>query len=134
MEALILTLLDRFPSAIVEGHRDMPGAATQCPGFNAREWWSQVTARRVAEMKAPKPAPLPIEAEKVIADADKTALSKTNWAGVATAGVGAWQGFNVSDWRVQLAALAVVAFAVFIIFERNRKSKLAKDAKKALGL
>ena len=26
MEALILTLLDRFPKAIVEGHRDMPKA------------------------------------------------------------------------------------------------------------
>ena len=32
----------RFPGAQVYGHRDMPGAATQCPGFNARVWWAEV--------------------------------------------------------------------------------------------
>lgn len=132
MEALILTLLDRFPKAIVEGHRDMPGAATQCPGFDARAWWSEVTARRVTELNQPRQ--LPKEAEAVIDDADKGAGSKTNWAGIGTAGLSAWQGFQATDWRVQLAALAVVAFAVFIIFERGRKTKMARDAKKALGL
>ena len=42
MVRLILELLQRFPGAIVEGHRDMPGAATQCPGFDARAWWDSV--------------------------------------------------------------------------------------------
>lgn len=132
MEALILTLLDRFPKAIVEGHRDMPGAATQCPGFDARAWWSEVTARRVAELTKPKE--LPSEAEAVIADADKGAASKTNWAAVLTAGAGAWQGIQAVDWRVQLAGLAVVALAMFIFAERIRKSRLAKRAKAELGL
>jgi len=44
---LIRELLLRFPNARVEGHRDMPGAATQCPGYNAAAWWAGVapTAR-----------------------------------------------------------------------------------------
>jgi N-acetylmuramoyl-L-alanine amidase len=47
MIKLIDDLLDRFPSAQVEGHRDMPGAATQCPGFNANAWWTAVLKARV---------------------------------------------------------------------------------------
>lgn len=39
-------LLKRFPNAIVEGHRDMPGAATQCPGYDARAWWDDVLRER----------------------------------------------------------------------------------------
>jgi N-acetylmuramoyl-L-alanine amidase len=46
MIKLIDILKERYPNAIVEGHRDMPGAATQCPGFNAREWWEGVVAER----------------------------------------------------------------------------------------
>ena len=44
---LIDDLLARFPNARVEGHRDMPGAATQCPGFDAAAWWAGVEKRRV---------------------------------------------------------------------------------------
>jgi N-acetylmuramoyl-L-alanine amidase len=36
----------RYTGSIVEGHRDMPGAATQCPGFNARLWWDSVVTER----------------------------------------------------------------------------------------
>lgn len=39
-------LHQRFPGAIVEGHRDMPEAATQCPGFDARAWWDEVVRKR----------------------------------------------------------------------------------------
>ncbi|NOD65750.1 N-acetylmuramoyl-L-alanine amidase [Ruegeria sp. HKCCD6109] len=46
MIGLIDKMQERFPGAIVEGHRDMPGAATQCPGFNARAWWDGVLAKR----------------------------------------------------------------------------------------
>jgi len=42
MIRLIRELLQRFPGAIVRGHREMPGAATQCPGFNASTWWDEV--------------------------------------------------------------------------------------------
>lgn len=46
---LIDRLLDRFPKAVVEGHRDMPGAATQCPGYTARSWWDRVNRERAAK-------------------------------------------------------------------------------------
>lgn len=42
MIGLIRELLQRFPGAIVRGHREMPGAATQCPGFAASTWWDEV--------------------------------------------------------------------------------------------
>jgi N-acetylmuramoyl-L-alanine amidase len=43
----------RYPGSIVEGHRDMPEAATQCPGFNARLWWDSVVAERNRTTKDP---------------------------------------------------------------------------------
>jgi len=43
MICVIGELLDRYPGAKVVGHRDMPGAATQCPGFDATAWWSSVS-------------------------------------------------------------------------------------------
>lgn len=46
MTDLIRDLHDRFPGAIVEGHRDMPGAATQCPGFDARAWWDEAARKQ----------------------------------------------------------------------------------------
>ena len=42
MVRVIDELLERFPDAVVRGHRDMPGAATQCPGFDATAWWDDV--------------------------------------------------------------------------------------------
>lgn len=42
--SLIRDLLKRYPGAEVVGHRDMPGAATQCPGFDAGAWWARVSA------------------------------------------------------------------------------------------
>ncbi|WOI54946.1 N-acetylmuramoyl-L-alanine amidase [Palleronia sp. LCG004] len=50
---LIDKLQERYPGAIVEGHRDMPGAATQCPGFDARAWWDDVLRRRNAPTAQP---------------------------------------------------------------------------------
>jgi len=47
MIRLIDQLMDRYPGAIVEGHRDMPGAATQCPGFDAGAWWDEVEKERL---------------------------------------------------------------------------------------
>ena len=46
MTAAIEELELRFTNAVVKGHRDMPGAATQCPGFNATDWWSGVVTKR----------------------------------------------------------------------------------------
>jgi len=47
MIRLIDDLRERFPGAKVEGHRDMPGAATQCPGFDAHTWWEQIQKERL---------------------------------------------------------------------------------------
>lgn len=38
----IKALKDKYPSAIVCGHKDL--AATQCPGFDVRNWWAKVEA------------------------------------------------------------------------------------------
>lgn len=46
MIATIDELKKRYPNAIIKGHRDMPGAATQCPGFDATAWWDSVVAAR----------------------------------------------------------------------------------------
>lgn len=53
MIAVIDELMIRFPRAVVEGHRDMPGAVTQCPGFDARAWWDDVLRKRLR----PRPRP-----------------------------------------------------------------------------
>lgn len=42
MVRLLNELQERFPGAVILGHRDMPGAATQCPGFDVRSWWDTV--------------------------------------------------------------------------------------------
>lgn len=47
MIGLIEKMQERFPGAVVAGHRDMPGAATQCPGFDARAWWDGVERSRL---------------------------------------------------------------------------------------
>lgn len=46
MERVIRDMLDRYPGAKVVGHRDMPDAATQCPGFDVAAWWAEVQRKR----------------------------------------------------------------------------------------
>jgi N-acetylmuramoyl-L-alanine amidase len=133
MEALILTLLDRFPRAIVEGHRDMPGAATQCPGFDARGWWSDVTARRVAEITAPKATPDAVVA--VLEDADKQPWnSKTATASIFGFATSAYTYWQAADTETRIAIGAAAALFVFMFWDRIRKSKLARKGMDALGL
>lgn len=57
MVRLIDELLVRFPNAEVIGHRDMPGAKTQCPGFDAGAWWHRYQEARASQgaSKAPRP-------------------------------------------------------------------------------
>lgn len=81
MIKLIDELHERFPNAIVEGHRDMPGAATQCPGFSARDWWSGVVkARKGKPARKSKAQSTTLQAAGVTAasilTAAATALSK----------------------------------------------------------
>lgn len=56
---LIRDLLERFPGAIVRGHREMPGAATQCPGFTGSAWWDEVLR---TDAPAGEPAPADVQA------------------------------------------------------------------------
>ena len=53
MIALIRQMLERFPGAIVRGHREMPGAATQCPGFTASTWWDEVAREMPVDAAEP---------------------------------------------------------------------------------
>ena len=53
MIRVIRDMLDRYPDAQVVGHRDMPGAATQCPGFDAGAWWASVAADSQTPTKEP---------------------------------------------------------------------------------
>jgi len=53
MIRVIRDMLDRYPNAKVVGHRDMPGAATQCPGFDAGAWWASVAADSQTPTKKP---------------------------------------------------------------------------------
>jgi len=46
MVGLIDRLRQHYLDAKVTGHRDMPGAATQCPGFDASAWWADVERKR----------------------------------------------------------------------------------------
>ena len=41
---LLRQLLKRWPTAVVCGHRDMPGTATACPSFDVQRWWAEVTS------------------------------------------------------------------------------------------
>lgn len=60
---------------IVEGHRDMPGAATQCPGYDASAWWRGIVAsRRSGALEGPA-APQPDLAPTV----DTQAPRKDSW-------------------------------------------------------
>lgn len=38
--------IDPSKGPVVVGHKDMPGAATQCPGFDAAAWWAEVVRER----------------------------------------------------------------------------------------
>lgn len=39
---LVRSLLDRFPGAIVQGHRDFPGVDKACPSFDVAAWLREV--------------------------------------------------------------------------------------------
>ncbi|WP_299648048.1 N-acetylmuramoyl-L-alanine amidase [uncultured Jannaschia sp.] len=63
MVRLIRELQERFGPVAVVGHRDMPYASTQCPGFDAGAWWADVNrppivappVRPDVELPHPKP-------------------------------------------------------------------------------
>jgi N-acetylmuramoyl-L-alanine amidase len=58
--ALIKKLLAEHPGARVVGHRDMPGAATECPGFDVIPWWFSVVNGPPNKASRPEHIPGPV--------------------------------------------------------------------------
>jgi len=118
MIALIISLQERFPGAVVKGHRDMPGAATQCPGFNAGAWWDEVSAKRVAEMNV---VPDASKGRKSLAQSSTMQASAFGGVGAVTGGVTAIQNLEGRNQTIAIVALVVVTLALlWICKERVR--------------
>lgn len=118
MIALILALKERFPRAVVKGHRDMPGAATQCPGFDVTPWWDGVIASRSAPPIEVAPVvPVPTSPDRV------TPLQSTTiWAqikqwvvGMGPAGYAAWAALQEQDPTTRYIILGGLVVAIFYV-------------------
>ncbi len=42
LELLVKDLVERYPGATVQGHRDFPGVKKDCPCFDTKKWWASV--------------------------------------------------------------------------------------------
>lgn len=42
LEDLLRVLKQKFPKAVIQGHRDFPGVRKACPSFDVREWLKKV--------------------------------------------------------------------------------------------
>lgn len=107
---LLEQLKERFPNAIIEGHRDMPGAATQCPGYNARHWWEEVQRQKL------KPVRESVTQSKAV---------RTSAGGIATAVGGGVTAVGTLEGNSQVVALVfcgIVALA-FVYLMRDRIKK-----------
>ncbi len=40
LRELLKTLLSKYPTAIINGHRDFPGVSKDCPCFDVADWWA----------------------------------------------------------------------------------------------
>jgi N-acetylmuramoyl-L-alanine amidase len=43
LAALLQDLKARFPSAVIQGHRDFPNVAKACPSFDVKRWLAKVS-------------------------------------------------------------------------------------------
>ena len=109
MIRVIDDLLNRYPNAKIVGHRDMPGAATQCPGFDATAWWDSVIKSRK------KPRTSPTQSKTMRASA--TAIGGA--AGTAATAIGALD--DVAQYIVLGFTGIIILAALFIMRERLRK-------------
>lgn len=103
MIRVIDDLLKRYPNAEVVGHRDMPGAATQCPGFDANAWWK--SARK-------KTRKSPAQSKTMKASATISAAG----AGSAVSAVAALD--DIAQYIVLGFAGIIILAALFIMRER----------------
>ena len=56
MIKLVFELLQKFPNAKVQGHRDFPGVNKACPCFNAIPWWEEVVKEKNKQLRIIHPA------------------------------------------------------------------------------
>lgn len=101
--------------------------------------WSQGKRKNIQALmdsvsesiQAPQMASLPSPVADVLDDADKPlGASKTVWGAALAAGSSALSSLGMLPERVSLALIAVaVLAAIFIIWDRRRKAKLAHQAK-----
>ena len=106
---LIRELLLRFPNAKVIGHRDMPFAATQCPGYNAGDWWETVKTQSKPKRKS-------------AAKSTTVQASAVTIAGGAGAGITAISALDTNAQYIVLAFAGVIVLAgLWIMRERLRK-------------
>ncbi len=47
LEVLLEKLLKQHPKAEILGHRDFPGVKKDCPCFDVKPWWAQVTDEKI---------------------------------------------------------------------------------------
>ena len=41
LQKIVFEYKKMWPNAVVQGHRDFPGVAKDCPCFNVKEWWGE---------------------------------------------------------------------------------------------
>ena len=46
----IRELKEKFPSAIIQGHRDFPNVKKACPSFDVKTWWANINNEKEAIM------------------------------------------------------------------------------------
>lgn len=78
MEAVLTEWSQKFPGLEIEGHRDMPKQATQCPGFDANAWWHSRPARPTPKAAPVRTPPTWVEWFNQIAAAISAAFMKGN--------------------------------------------------------
>lgn len=108
MARVIRDLLKRYPSAKVVGHRDMPGAATQCPGFDAGKWWADVSAE-------------PKRRKSITQSTTMQAAGATGIAGVTGVATAIGQLDQTAQYIVIGSAILAAAGLAWIARERIRK-------------
>ena len=47
LEVLLEKLLKQHPKAEILGHRDFPGVKKDCPCFDVKPWWAEVTDKKI---------------------------------------------------------------------------------------
>lgn len=129
---LIYKLLEKYPGAKVLGHRDMPDAKTQCPGFDVIPWWAEVNGRpRIAAR--PVPADAPVRTPNITEDPLPPAISGAEAIGTVIAagaiGFGAWL-WNLLGW-VGLVVLICGILALLITFRKPISQALSKLKRKS---